>query len=164
MGHNVRQCSCCLIIQPVVRSFAALTGSIEDAARDGPCAHGKLFDGSWLRSKYSQFDRNISRFNITRTLFNLLSARSLLSHTHRENTVYGAGASRMPCCTRRANAMRAWSMVRFTKSRSKSLELVLSYSLYLPGGLLSHVGGHLEHRRAAASRQQGLTTLASGLL
>ena len=31
-------------IQPVVRSFASLTqGSMEDAARDGPCAHGKEF-------------------------------------------------------------------------------------------------------------------------
>ena len=29
-------------IQLVVPSFASLTGSIEDAARDGPCAHGKL--------------------------------------------------------------------------------------------------------------------------
>ena len=43
------------LIQPVVRSFDSLTqGSIEDAARDGPCAHGKnqassvRKHGNWL--------------------------------------------------------------------------------------------------------------------
>ena len=31
-----------LIQLVVIRSFASLTGSIEDAARDGPCAHGNV--------------------------------------------------------------------------------------------------------------------------
>ena len=32
------------VIRPVVRSFASLTGSIEDAARVGPCAHMVMSD------------------------------------------------------------------------------------------------------------------------
>ena len=42
---NVRQ-AWGTLIQLVVRSFASLTeGSIEDAARDGPCVHGKGYPG-----------------------------------------------------------------------------------------------------------------------